>query len=67
MDKLLRVVGIIVAALIAFWVVGLVIGFVIKTVVFLVLAVGAVYLIASVSGRNRISGSSRRRSLRNFR
>lgn len=60
MDKVLKVVGLIILAWIVFSVVGAIVGFVIHAVLWIALVAGAVYAVTAIAGRNRRSISNRR-------
>ncbi len=64
MDKFFKVVGIIVVAWIALGLVGWLVAAVFKTVFFLALVAGVVYIVGAVANRRRIGGPMYRRNLR---
>lgn len=60
MDKVLKVVGLIILAWIAFSIIGAIFGFVIHAVLWIALIAGVVYAVGAIAGRNRRSVGHRR-------
>ena len=62
MDKFLKIVGIIVLAWIAFSLIGLIVGFVVKTVFWIAIIAGVVLAVGYVS--NKVLGGRNRAQVR---
>ena len=60
MDKVLKVIGAIVAIWIVFSLVGAVFGFLVHAVLWIALITGGVLAVGAIAGRNRKSISNRR-------